>query len=117
MLQGGTGTGRASSSNVREFVRPLAQALAPLGIETWLVVELFTQRRGPPLDNGAFAADPAEFRRVNEDLLSDEPLVRARIGFAVLDYMDGRSERSARLRREYAAFCRRQALAVRTAPR
>jgi uncharacterized protein DUF4434 len=111
MLQGGTGTGRTSADDVRRWIRPLARALRRLGIETWLVVELFRQRAGPPFDGALFAADPAPFSAVRDAMLESEPLVRSRIAFSVLDYMYRRTPAAVRLRRDYRAHCRR-ALAV-----
>ncbi len=86
MLQGGTGTGRTSPDDVRRYLVPLAERLRRSGTETWLVVELFAQRSGPPIDDGAFSAQPADPDAVRAALLSD--LDVRRIGYTVPDYLD-----------------------------
>lgn len=111
MLQGGTGTGRASPRDARNYFRALAR-LREHGIEPWLVVELFEQLAGTPWDERPFAARPASIEAARRALLSDEPGLEHRIAFSVLDYMTGPDVRARRLRADYRAFCRRQARTV-----
>jgi hypothetical protein len=88
MLQGGTGTGRVTADDVRRYLVPLIARLRASGTETWLVVELFAQRSGPPIDDSAFSAGPAEPDAVRAALLSD--LDVRRIGYTVSDYLHPR---------------------------
>jgi len=88
MLQGGTGTGRTSPDDVRRYLAPLADRMRGSGTETWLVVELFAQRSGPPIDARPFSAEPAEPAAVRAALLPE--LHVRRIGYTVPDYLDPR---------------------------
>lgn len=119
MLQGGTGTGRASADDARRYLRALVPRLREIGVETWLVVELFEQRAGTPWDEGPFEARPGAIARVRRALLSNEPALEHRVAFSVLDYMSGSDARAARLRADYVALCRRRTprVAERAPPR
>jgi hypothetical protein len=85
MLQGGTGTGRTTPEDVRRYLLPLRARLRASHVETWLVVELFAQRSGPPIDASPFSAEPAQPDAVRAALLSD--LRVRRIGYTVPDYL------------------------------
>lgn len=117
MLQGGTGTGRASPADARMYYRALAPALRARGVDTWLVVELFDQTAGTPWDERPFAARPATIDVVRRALLADERALEHRVAFSVLDYMSGADPRARRLRADYRAFCRRRAIAERASSR
>jgi hypothetical protein len=104
MLQGGTGTRRFTADDARRYYVALAQALPQT--ELWLVVELFHQTAGPPVNDRPYAARPASPRDVERAMLRDVPEVRHRIGYTVLDYMNGRRG-GARLRASYLRSCRR----------
>lgn len=112
MLQGGTGTGRASPSDARMYYRALEPLLREHAIDTWLVVELFDQLAGAPWDERAFAARPASIAAARRALLVDEPRLEHRVAFSVLDYMSGTDLRAIRLRADYRAFCRRRTRSV-----
>jgi hypothetical protein len=106
MLQGGTGTGRASADDARFYIRALATALARQSIEVWLVVELFEQLAGPPVDDRPFSARAARFEDVEPAILEGEAGIVRRIAFSVLDYMNPRSSSRGRaLRARYRAHC------------
>jgi sugar phosphate isomerase/epimerase len=109
MLQGGTGTGRASPADARMYYRALAPVLRARGVDTWLVVELFDQMSGTPWDERPFSARPATIDVVRRALLADERGLEHRVAFSVLDYMSGPDPRARRLRADYRAFCRRRA--------
>lgn len=109
MLQGGTGTGRASPADARMYYRALAPVLRAHGVDTWLVVELFDQTAGTPWDERPFAARPATIDMVRRALLADERALEHRVAFSILDYMTGEDPRARRLRADYDAFCRRRA--------
>ena len=70
IFQDGAGlSGRTEWRNIL----PFADALVSLRKkqfkgDVWLLAEIFTQTAGEPLDNRSFAAEPADFERVREQL-------------------------------------------------
>lgn len=99
MLQGGTGTRRFTADDARAYFVALSRALEPRGTEVWLVVELFHQLGGPPVDGGRFRARAGDVEDVERAMLRDVPEVRRRIGYTVPDYLSPELRRSLCARR------------------
>ena len=77
-----------ADADARDYFVALSRELRTT--ELWLVVELFHQRSGPPVDDRRFTARPASPRDVERALLADVPEVRHRIGYTIPDYLNRR---------------------------
>src|SRR5258706_9763 len=54
--------------NVLPLIEALVQVAEEFGTELWLVPEVFTQTHGQPVDDKPFAAEPADYARVRQQL-------------------------------------------------
>jgi hypothetical protein len=108
MLQDGAGARGTHAATIAHTLHVLRVALRPLRIALWGVVEVFEQRGGPPVDEGAFAAVPRGYANVQASINAERPWVQRLIAFSVLDYMDpARGPEHQRLYAEYLSGCRR----------
>ena len=72
IFQDGAGlSGRTDWKNILPFADILVSFRGrEFSGDIWLLAEVFTQTDGPPINDRAFNADPADFARVNEQLQS-----------------------------------------------
>jgi hypothetical protein len=106
MLQDGVGTHRATAAEQAVRLRALRAALAPAGVATWSVVELFDQRAGPPHDQQVFAARPMSFETVRASLDAERPAADRLVAFQVHRYAHpDAGDAAAELFEDYVAWC------------
>lgn len=89
MMQDGYGVhqGNILPEDMALYMAELRRATETAGAEFAVIVELFTQVSGPGIDDQAYAAVPASFDRLPEQLGLAAQFSDQRVGFAVPEYM------------------------------
>ncbi len=87
LLQDGIGVRKLELPEFPLYAGALAEAAKRAGRECGIVVELFRQTGGQPLDNGPFRASSAPFQRVRRQLELAGRFAGPIIGFSVPEYM------------------------------
>ena len=107
LFQDGVGALKMDLTGLPLYLRAMERATEGAGRRLAVVVELFEQTGGAPLDAGPFAAVPAPPARVQRqlELAAGHPAV----AFTVPDYMRDGDARAARLRAAYLAWLRGEA--------
>lgn len=109
LLQDGAGVHQLPSDTWLARAKPLGELARSRGREWGIVVELFQQRSGTPIDDGEFSADAAPPERLKAQLALAQSLPKVEIGsFATVNYLlnDG-SDGAQRLYDGYrATYCR-----------
>jgi hypothetical protein len=104
-FQDGVGAGKLEIDEVPLYVEPLKKALAGHARELQVIVELFRQVDGAPINSRPFAAVPASFDRVAQQLTVAARFSSTPLAFTIPDYMSpfGGSEAAALFDRFYRA--------------
>lgn len=108
LLQDGAGVHRLTAPQWLARARPLAQQAVTLRRDLSVVVELFEQRSGPPLDTDDFSAVPTNLSRLVAQLARTQGLPTTElVSFAAVNYLlDDRSPRAGALYEAYrVAYC------------
>jgi hypothetical protein len=92
---------QGSWRNVLPLIEALVQVAEEFGNELWLVPEIFTQTHGQPVDDKPFAAEPADYARVRQQLDGLGKSKLRLIAYTYFDYM--RPEASAQAKGLYEA--------------
>jgi hypothetical protein len=87
LLQDGVGVNKLELKELPIYAGALATAAGETGRECGVVVELFRQTGGAPLDTGAFKAVPASWERVRRQLGIASQFTSSVFGFSVPEYM------------------------------
>jgi hypothetical protein len=88
LLQDGVGAGLHTPASILPLATAVAQLARRRGQNWGLVIEIFTQVSGPPVNEDAFAARPAPLERIRAQLAVAEHFPRAeRVAFAIPHYM------------------------------
>jgi hypothetical protein len=104
LFQDGVGALKMDLSGLPLYLGAMERAVGTSGRRLGVVVELFEQTGGAPLDAGPFTAVPAPPARVQRQL--ELAAGRPTIAFTVPDYMRDGDPRAARLREAYLAWQR-----------
>jgi hypothetical protein len=106
LFQDGVGAGKMDLTHLPLYLGAMERAVEGSGRSLGVVVELFEQVGGAPLDAGAFRAVPAPAARVQRQLALAAGRGRAGvIAFTVPDYMRAEADpRAAQLREGYLAL-------------
>ena len=105
LFQDGGGVGTLSPAESDLYLTALAPAVRAAGAGFGVIVELFTQRAGPPLDDAPFAAGPGELDRIREQIAVAADDADRLVGFSFPAYMSaGGGPAAARLYREYRGW-------------
>ncbi len=102
LFQDGIGVGKLELEYVELYLAALGQATARAGGELQVVVELFEQVDGAPLNDRPFRAVPARLERIERQLEAAAPhSQRGIVAFSVPDYLTpaGGEEAAASMRR------------------
>jgi hypothetical protein len=105
-FQDGVGARKLDIDEVPLYVEPLKNALAGHVRELQVIVELFRQIDGAPINSRPFAAVPASFDRVAQQLAVAARFSSTPLAFAIPDYMSpfGGPEAAALFDRFYRAL-------------
>jgi len=107
LFQDGVGALKMDLANLPLYLGAMERAASASGRRLGVVVELFEQTGGPPVDAGAFKAVPAPPARVLRQLELAGRASAGAIAFTVPDYMRGQNDpRAAQLRDAYLAWQR-----------
>jgi hypothetical protein len=87
LLQDGIGVHKLELNEFPLYAGALADAARSAGRDFGIVVELFRQTGGPPLDSGQFEATPADWDRVRRQLRIAHRFTSSVFGFSVPEYM------------------------------
>jgi hypothetical protein len=87
LFQDGVGALNLDVEHVPEYLEALKGALRDVDTRLAVIVEVFRQTGGPPLDEGEFRAEPASLDRVRRQLMAAGSDVEGRYAFSVPDYM------------------------------
>ena len=87
LFQDGIGALNLDLDDLPSYLEALKRAVGERKRELAVVVEVFRQTGGPPLDEGAFRAEAAPFDRVRRQLAAAGSDVAGRYAFSVPDYM------------------------------
>jgi hypothetical protein len=89
MMQDGYGVnqGKILPEDMALYMGALKQAAEKAGAKFDVVVEIFKQVAGPPIDDQAFAAVPTEFPLIPEQLKLASRFSDQRIAFSMPEYM------------------------------
>jgi hypothetical protein len=88
LLQDGVGAGLHTPASILPLATAVAQLARRRGQPWGLIIEVFTQVSGPPVNDGAFAARPAPLERIRAQLAVAERFPHAaRVAFAIPHYM------------------------------
>jgi len=102
LFQDGGGVGSLSPAETDLYLSALAPLVRAAGAEFGVIVELFTQRAGPPLDDAPFAAGPGELDRIRQQIAVAADDTDRLVGFSFPEYMSaGGGPAAARLYRDY----------------
>jgi hypothetical protein len=105
LFQDGGGVGSLQPAESDLYLRALAPAVRSAGARFGVIVELFTQHAGPPLDDAPFAAGPGELDRIREQIAVAADDADRLVGFSFPEYMSaGGGPAAARLYREYRSW-------------
>jgi hypothetical protein len=89
MLQDGIGVhGEERLETILPIYESLAAACKERNVALWANLELFEQVHGWPIDDGPFAAEPAQMRRVKAQIENIAPFVDALVSFSFHSYMN-----------------------------
>lgn len=104
-MQDGVGTHRVSLSDLEPVYSALSPVMKRHGVQFWSNAEIFDQTAGWPVNNEAWAAQPAAFQRVLEQIIITEPFTAKTISFEYTHYMDsGGSPRAIALFEAYQQY-------------
>ncbi|MFL6352994.1 MAG: DUF4434 domain-containing protein [Bryobacteraceae bacterium] len=87
LLQDGIGVHKLELNEFPLYAAALAEVARSAGREFGIVVELFQQTAGLPLDKGRFRASPAPWERVRAQMAIAHRFTRYVVGFSVPEYM------------------------------
>jgi Domain of unknown function (DUF4434) len=87
LLQDGIGVHKLELNEFPLYAGALADVARSLGRDFGIVVELFQQISGLPLDTGAFHASPAPWERVRSQMVIAHQFTGYVVGFSVPEYM------------------------------
>jgi hypothetical protein len=107
-FQDGVGARKLEIDEVPLYVEPLRKALAGHARELQVIVELFRQTDGEPINSRPFSAVPASFDRVAQQLTVARRFSSAPLAFTIPDYMSplGGPEATALFNQFYRALQR-----------
>jgi len=87
LLQDGVGVQKLELNEFPLYAEALSTAARAAGRQSGIVVELFQQTGGSPLDSGSFRASPARWDRVRRQLQIAHRFTNSVIGFSIPEYM------------------------------
>ena len=88
LYQDGVGAGKMDLNDLPVYLEAIRGAADKNRRTATVVIELFTQTAGPPIDNSAFKAVPASFNRIGCQLaMAARYSVNGIVGFSIPDYM------------------------------
>ena len=88
LFQDGVGVNKLNLSDVPIYLQAIHNAARKNGRSMIVVIELFRQTSGPPLNNGPFAAVPAPLERINNQLrIASRYSSDGIMGFSVPEYL------------------------------
>jgi hypothetical protein len=106
LVQDGVGVGKLSLDELGPVLAAVKRATDGRGRELGVVVEVFRQTAGAPIDQQRFAAEPAPLDRIHRQLAIARAFSARLIAFSVPDYMrEGGSPPAARLFDAYRRAC------------
>lgn len=88
LFQDGVGVGKLSLEELPEVLAAVQRAVEGRRRELRVIVEVFRQTAGAPIDTRPFAAEPASFERVRRQLGIARAFSSGLLAFTVPDYMN-----------------------------
>ena len=106
MFQDGVGVGKLSLDELPGVLDAVRRAVEGRGRELRVIVEVFRQTAGAPIDAAPFAAEPAPIERVRRQVAIARAFSASLLAFTVSDYMSpGDTPAKARLFEAYRRAC------------
>ncbi len=106
LFQDGVGVGKLKLDELPPVLGAIQRAVNGRSGELRVIVEVFQQTAGPPIDQKPFAAQPAPLGRIRRQMDIARPFSSSLLAFTVTDYMNaGGSPPAASLFDQYRRSC------------
>jgi len=106
MFQDGVGVGKLSLEELPDVLAAVQRAVEGRRRELRVIVEVFRQTAGAPIDDRPFAAEPAPIERVRRQIAIARSFSTGLLAFTVPDYMNpDDAPAKAQLYEEYRRAC------------
>lgn len=96
LFQDGIGVNKLKLKELPLYLKAMHDATSTNVRELQIVIEIFSQTEGPPLDNNAFRAVPAPLERITKQLRIAGQYSEKNIAFSVPEYMSQQGSAEAR---------------------